>query len=242
MREKIVTSQAELDALPIDFDGRIIIKFGTPFNRAVVNRRFLFSVEARENSSVEAWGNSSVEAWENSSVEAWENSSVGAWGNAQVVDSSRSHNITANGNARIVHNPKNINEYIDHNNIQHSNGKAKLYKAVHKKGCVFVSDKKSDFEYIVGQTAAADYLDADSEIDCGHGIHIAYKEWAVDFGRNWEDLAILEVEADIDSIVVPTNGSGKVRTDKVLVLREVPLEECGLLGKILAKKRKKAEA
>ena len=234
MREKIVTSQAELDALPIDFDGRIIIKFGTPFNRAVVNRRFLFSVVA--------WENSSVEAWENSSVVARGNSSVVAWGNTQVVDCSRSHNITANGNARIVRNPKNINEYIEHYNIQHSNGKAKLYKAVHRKGCGFVSDKKSDFEYIIGQTAAADYLDDDSEIDCGHGIHIAYKEWAVDFGRNWEDLAILEVEADIDSIVVPANGSGKVRTDKVLVLREVPLEECGLLWKILAKNRKKAEA
>ena len=306
MREIIVTSQAELDAIPIDFDGRIIIKFGAPFNRAVVNRRFRFSVVARgnssvvargnssvealenssvvaqenssvvawENSSVVAWenssvvacGNSSVEAWENSSVvawgnssvvargnssvEAWENSSVVAWGNSsvvargntQVVDSSRSHNITANGNARIVHNPKNINEYISYYNIQHSNGKAKLYKAVHKKGCVFVSNNKSDFEYIVGQTATADYLDMDSGIDCGHGIHIAYKEWAVDFGRNWPDLAILEVEADIDSIVVPTKESGKVRTDKVLVLREVPLEECGLTGKILAKKQKKSEA
>ena len=242
MREIIVASQAELDALPIDFDGRIIIKFGTPFNRAVVNRRFRFSVVARENSSVEAWANSSVEAWANSSVVAFGNSSVEAWGNTQVVDSSRSHNIATNGNARIVRNPKNINEYIDHYNIQHSNGKAKLYKAVHKKGCGFVSDKKSDFEYIIGQTATADYLDVDSEIDCGHGIHIAYKEWAVYFGRNWEDLAILEVEADIDSIVVPTNGTGKVRTDKVLVLREVPLEECGLLGKILTKKRKKEEA
>ena len=28
MKNKIVTSQAELDAVPIDFDGRVIIKFG----------------------------------------------------------------------------------------------------------------------------------------------------------------------------------------------------------------------
>ena len=234
MEEIIVTSQAELDALPIDFDGRIIIKFRTPFNRAVVNRRFRFPVEA--------WENSSVEAWENSSVVARGNSSVVARGNSRVVDSSRSHNITTYGNSRIVRNPKNIDEYIEHYNIQHSNGKAKLYKAVHKVDGRFVSDKKWDFEYIIRQVATADFLDVDSEIDCGHGIHIAYREWAVDFGRNWEDLAILEVEADIDSIVVPTEGSGKVRTDKVLVLREVPLEECGLLGKIIAKKRKKAGA
>lgn len=30
MNEKIVTSQAELDAIPVDYSGRIIIKFGTP--------------------------------------------------------------------------------------------------------------------------------------------------------------------------------------------------------------------
>ena len=71
MKEKIVTSQAELDAIPVDFDGRIIIKFGTPYNRAVVNRRFMRSVVA--------WGNSSVVARENSSVVARENSSVEAW-------------------------------------------------------------------------------------------------------------------------------------------------------------------
>ena len=37
LEEIIVTSQAQLDALPIDTDGRIIIKFGTPYNRAVLN-------------------------------------------------------------------------------------------------------------------------------------------------------------------------------------------------------------
>ena len=84
----------------------------------------------------------------------------------------------------------------------------------------------------------ADSLAADPNVVCGHGIHISYKEWALDYGKNWNDLAILEVEADISSIIVPLNGSGKVRTDKVLVLREVPLEECGLLGKIMAKKRR----
>ena len=40
MEEIVVTSQAELDALPLDCDGRIVIKFGTPYNRAVVKRKF----------------------------------------------------------------------------------------------------------------------------------------------------------------------------------------------------------
>ena len=237
MEEIVVKSQAELDAIPFDFDGLIIIKFGTPYNRAIINRRFKYSVEAWENSSVVAWENSSVVARENSSVEAFDNSSVEARGNTQVVCCTDEHNIAVSGNARIVYNPKNITEYLDHYGIQQSDGTAKLYKAVHKRNDRYFSDKTCDFEYAIGEVAIADSLTTDPNVDCGHGIHIAYKEWALDYGKNWRDLAILEVEADISGIVVPLNGSGKVRTDKVLVLREVPLGECGLLGKILAKKQ-----
>ena len=68
MEEIIVTSQKELDAVPVDYNGRIIIKFGTYYNRAIVNRRFKYPVVAWGNSSVEARGNSSVEARANSSV------------------------------------------------------------------------------------------------------------------------------------------------------------------------------
>ena len=262
MEEIIVISQAEFDAVPIDFGGRIIVQFGTPYNPAIVNRRFLnpvvaignssvvarnnSSVEARgnssvvamDNSSVEASGNSSVVARENSSVVAWDNSSVEAWGNTQVVCCNDEHNIAVSGNARIVYNPKNITEYLDHYGIPQSDGKVKLYKAVHKRNDRYISDKMGDFEYTIGEVAIADSLTTDQNADCGHGIHISYKEWALDYGKNWKDLAILEVEADISSIIVPLNGSGKVRTDKVLVLREVPLEECGLLGKIMAKKQR----
>ena len=246
MKEIIVKSQAELDAIPIYFDGRIIIKFGEPYNRAIINRRFKHSVVACENSSVVARENSFVEARENSFVEARENSSVVARGNSfveargntQVVDCTDKHNIAVSGNARIVYNPKNITEYLDHYGIQQSDGTAKLYKAVHKRDGRYFSDKCGDFEYSIGETAIADGLTMDQSVDCGHGIHIAYKEWALYFGKDWRDLAILEVEADVSSIIVPLNGSGKVRTDKVIVLREVPLEECGLLGKIIAKKQR----
>lgn len=60
MEEIIVTNQAQLDEVPVDYNGRIIIKFGTPYNRAVVKRKYVFAVVAWENSSVEAWGNSTV--------------------------------------------------------------------------------------------------------------------------------------------------------------------------------------
>ena len=221
MKEIVVTSQAELDALPIDVDGRIVIKFGTPYNRAVVNRRFKYSVVA----------------WGNSSVEARENSSVVAWGNTQVVDSSRKHQITVSGNARIVYNPTNIDEYLEFHGIEDTGNTVKLYIAVHKREGRYFSDSDRSFEYVVGGEAVADRLDKDPDEDCGHGIHIAHKAWAVDYGRSWSDLAIIEVEAIKADIIVPLFGSGKVRVDKVKVLREVPLEECGILGKMLAKQR-----
>ena len=62
MKGIICTTQAELDAVAVDFDGRVVIKFGTPDNRAVVNRRFKYSVTAMGNSSVTACDNSSVTA------------------------------------------------------------------------------------------------------------------------------------------------------------------------------------
>ena len=246
MEEIIVKSQAELDALPTDYNGRIYIEFGTPYNRAVVKRRFKYSVVAWENSSVEAWENSSVEARENSSVVARGNSSVvargnssvEARGNAQVVDETRNGDVSVSGNARIVYNPRNINEYLKHHGIEETNGKVRLFKAVHKRNNEYVSDHNGEFTYTIGEEAQADNLDTNNLEDCGHGIHMAYKEWCVDYGREWKDLAILEVEAEVSGIVVPLGGCEKVRAEKVLVLREVPLEECGLLGKILAKRMK----
>ena len=195
------------------------------------------SVEARENSYVVAWGNSSVEAWENSSVEARENSYVVAWGNSQICDRSYSHKITASGNARVVYDPQNIDEYCDHYQIERTENTAKLYKAVHKKDGRYFSDRDGAFEYAIGEEATADGLTKNTSEDCGKGIHMAHKAWCVDYGKDWSDLAIIEVEVEAGGIIVPTRGCGKVRAAKVKVIREVPLSECGLLGKLLEKRR-----
>ena len=283
MKEIIVKSQKELDAVPIDYNGRIIIQFGTRYDRAVVNRKFKYSVEARENSSVVARGNSSVEAWENSSVEARENSSVEArenssvvargnssvvaWGNSsveargnssvearenssveargnssveakhnsQVNDKSDTHDVKVSGNARIVYDPQDIESYIETYELEHNDNTVRLFKAVHKCDGRYIADWNG-FEYKVGETAEADSLDTDVREDCGHGIHMAYKEWCVSYGANWGDLAILELETEITGVIVPIGGAGKVRAARAKVIREVPLEECGLYGKVLARK------
>ena len=240
MKEIICTSQAELDAVAVDFDGKAVIKFGTPYNPAVVNRRFKYPIEAWGNSSVEARGNSSVVARENSSVVAWENSSVVARGNSQIIDNAHNNNnkIKTNGNARIVYTPKNIEEYIDYYGLIATATTIKLYKAVHFCGGVYRSDYNHEFFYPIGDVVTPDNgFNESVRIKCGAGIHLAYKEWAIDYGAYWSDLAILECECEKSDVLVPLCGDGKVRARKAKVLREVPLEECGALGKIIAKRR-----
>ena len=208
------------------------------------------SVLARGNSSVIAWEkssvvareNSSVEARENSSVEAWENSSVEASGNSQIVDKSYKCTIKITGNARIVHMPKTAEDYCVFYNLDHNKNTGKFYKCVHKINGKYFSDKDNKFEYAIGQIIVPDYFDNDTNEDCGHGIHAAYLDWAIDYGKDWKDLAILEVEANLNDIIIPVNYPGKVRCKEVKVLREVPLEECGLCGKILAKKLIRVES
>lgn len=246
LEEITVKSQAELDDIPDNYAGRIYIEFGTVQNRAVVSKRYKRPVVARGNSSVEAWENSSVEARENSSVVARGNSSVVAWGNSsvvarnnvQIVDRQINCRIEITGNARIIYMPKTIDEYCSFYDIKHDKKKGVFFKCVHKRNGRYYSDHDCDFEYIVGEQAKADRLTDNPNDDCGHGIHMAHKAWVLDFGRNWNDLAILEVEAELDKIILPTDCSGKVRCAEVKVVREVPLEECGLYGKILSKRNK----
>ena len=319
MNEKIVTSQAELDAIPVDYNGKIIIKFGTANSLAVVSKKYLrpveasddsfvwasgnSSVEAYENSSVEAYGdsfvcaydnssvcahenscveargnssvcaydnscveargnsyvcahenssvwahdnssveaydNSSVEAYDNSSVCAYKNSSVYAYGNSQVVDAYRRGNIKVSGNARIVYNPDNIADWALANGITITDGKIRLYKAVHKRDGKYIADWDDDFTYTIGAVAEADGFTTDPAEDCGRGIHMATLGWSAVYGQDWDDIALLELEADADEIVVPLYETGKVRAPKALVIREVQLEEAGIMGKVLAKMRAK---
>ena len=168
---------------------------------------------------------------------ARENSSVEARGNSQIVDRLYGGRIQISGNARIVHMPKTIMEYCDFYGLDHDKKTGKFYKCVHKIGGRYFSDHTNSFEYVIGKRAVPDSFDRDTSEGCGHGIHVAYLAWALDFGRDWSDLAIIEVEAKLKDIILPESAVGKVRCKEVTVLREVPLEECGLFGKILAKRK-----
>lgn len=233
LSEITVKTQEVLDAIPDDFKGKIYIEGGKPFARIYLTKKYYYRVVAWENSSVVARENSSVEARGNSSVEARENS--------QIVDMLQGAKIKISGNSRIVYMPKNIHEFMDFYGIKHTKTKAKFFKAVHKVADDrFASDYDRCFYYQIGNTYKS-LCDPNTEIDCSHGLHIAHLNWALWFGSDWNDIAILEVETKIEDIVLPKSSEGKVRTKQIKVLREVPLEECGVFGKILARRKARSK-
>ena len=219
MNEITVRTQAEWDAVPKDFDGYIYIK--SESGRIIIAERKGCSVVAR--------GNSSVEARENSSVEAT--------GNTQVVQYSDYTAIKVSGNARIVRLPKTIEEFCDFHGVETRDGKAILYKAVRPDGKAFYD---GNFLYTIGEIAT-DKCDTSVERNCSTGLHIAHKHWALEFGRDKGEFKLLECAVPLDKIVLPKHTDGKVRTSELTVLREVPLEECGVYGKIIAKERARGD-
>lgn len=224
----------------VAYDKSCVIAIGNSNVVATANSR----IEAFGNASIEAWGYSSVSAKENVCVKAFEysniiacqNSIISASGNVQVIDKQKNGEIQISGNARIVRAPQNISGFLDFYNIKHTDTKAIFYKAVHRtdQKDVFKSSYDPNFEYIVGQTKT-ELCNGDASLSCTFGIHISYLEWALDFGLDWDDLAIIECETKISNILIPENTDGKVRTSEIKVLREVPLEQCGTYGKMLAK-------
>lgn len=118
--------------------------------------------------------------------------------------------------------------------IEHDKKTAKFFKAVHKDGDVYRSSMRPKFTYIIGEIKT-ETCDQNVNNTCSYGINISPLHFALDFGRGWPDLAILEVEADIDKIVIPRGTGGKLRTSEVKVIREVPLDECGIYGNIILK-------
>ena len=112
------------------------------------------------------------------------------------------------------------------------------YKCVHKnENGIYRSLYDSNFAYSIGDIITPDHFDSDLEVECASGIHIATLEWALEHYYFWSNnIAVLEVEVPEDAeIVVPYTSTGKLRASKVKVLREVPIEEYGLLGEIYRK-------
>ena len=99
-----------------------------------------------------------------------------------------------------------------------------MYKAVHKINGEYVSDYDKDFKYKIGNL----YKEECSEqIDksCDVGLHVSDLVFAINFGSNWENMAILEVIVPIETTVISKDCNGKIRTSELRVIREIEKEE-----------------
>lgn len=212
------------------------------------------SAELRGNSRAKLWGSSRAKLWggsraelrDNARAELWDNARAVLWGNArakasgnaQIVDVNRKDRASISGNARVVYLPQNLEEFISHYGVQSDDVKVTLYKAVHKEKGLYYSDYDPEYEYRIDKVAVPDNgFNGVAHEKCGAGINMAPLHWCLNCGRYWDDIAILEMTAQREDIVVPINTDGKVRARKAKVIREVPLSECGIYGKMLAKRR-----
>ena len=193
--------------------------------------------ELRDNARAVLRDYARAELRDNARAVLRDNARAEASGNAQIVDVCRSGRASVSGNARVVYLPQSLEEFISHYGIK-GDGEITLYKAVHKNNEKYFSDFDNGFEYRIGEIAVPDNgFDGDASEKCGAGINMAPIHWCLDYGREWDDLAILEMTATREDVVVPMNTDGKVRACKAKVVREVPLSECGIYGEILAKRR-----
>lgn len=208
------------------------------------------SVEAYNTSHIEAYGHSCIEAYENSYVIAHDYSRIKAYGNSHVIDFLIASNINLYERASVCSSPEEIKEFMDFYRIEHDKTTATFFKAVHKQveavsknqniiySYRYISDFDSHFEYKIGEKVISNGFDNNIMELCGAGIHVSDKHSALKFGMRWSDIALLEVRVKIKDILLPKHSNGAIRVPEVEVIREVPLKECGLIGKFILQKNK----
>jgi hypothetical protein len=107
---------------------------------------------------------------------------------------------------------------------------ATLYKAVHKTADgSYYADYDKSFKYEIGKKATQE-CNPSLDSSCTFGLHVSHFSFALNFGRGWTNLAILECSVPVAKIHVAKDCDGKVRTPELKVVREVPASEFETLG------------
>lgn len=103
------------------------------------------------------------------------------------------------------------------------------YKAVCKSDDGrYISHWDNKTEYRIGDIIETP-MDSNPDLTAVSGIHIASLEFAKNYGDNWKNAAILEIEVDMRDVVIPY-AKDQLRTKRGKVLREVPMAELGDWG------------
>jgi hypothetical protein len=207
--------------------------------------------EMRGSSQVkEMWESSQVNQMRESSQvnQMWESSQVKEmWGEAMVscfglqnitcsgynvirVRKSHQKNITVvlNDSSTLVVIPDPDTTFQDYSKrypVKMKGKTAVMYKAVHKaEDGTYYADYDHAYKYKIGKIHKAD-CDSSLNKSCTFGLHVSHFSWALNFGRSWSNMAILECSVSADKILVAKDCDGKVRTPSLKVIREVPPSE-----------------
>ena len=252
MKTIIVKTQKEFDKIKLDFSGEIIIK--DTKEELSINRSFdNAEISVSDNATIESvYGNATIKyVFGNATIEYVSGNAtiLLMTGLASIVLLYSATKIIAKGMniIRQIGDKKidiekgkdvtfiKIKETIEKNPtfefykrlypVESKLKKAIMYKAVHKSdNGEYYSNYDPNFKYIIGEIKKEN-CSKEKDNSCSQGIHISHKLWAIDFGRVWDDLAILECEVNEKDIVVSKDCDGKVRASKIKVIREVPKSE-----------------
>ena len=238
MEEIIIKTQKEYDKIKDDFEGEIKIignleRIYRKFEKAIVSIHGSAVINNVSDSAVinSVYGSaklllvtglaSILFVSNNAYVKTQGNNIVRYYKNEKNIKLDLSKETTV---IKLDKEIKNIEWYCKNYPVKHTKTKVIMYKTVHKVNEEYISNNDKNFKYEIGKIKT-DILDPIEKGSCSSGIHISHKYWALNFGKDWDDVALLECEVNKKDIVVCEDCDGKVRTSKVKVLREVPKEE-----------------
>jgi hypothetical protein len=151
----------------------------------------------------------------------------------QVLEGLKLKNININKYSKLIRfntfdTCQSVDFYLRQYPAKKSNdGKSLImYKACHKNSetGAYFSNYNYSFTYEIGKSYT-EKCSSNINRFCDEGLHVGDLNFAIGFAYDWDDLAILEVEVPIDSIVVTTFCTGEIRTSKLKVLRELSKSE-----------------
>lgn len=226
----IVKTQKQFDDISVDYDGVIDI----------VGDKEWLDISARPNATMSVYDNATIQYVSGNATIQY----VSGYASINLITAEAQVNCFGQNVVRYFEDEKNIKlkvsksttavilerfkptfeSYKTNYPVVVKGKKAIFYKAVHKKDGKYVSDYSSSFTYEIGKKKT-ETPNLSVKESCTAGIHISPLYWAVNFGKHWDDMAILECEVPIDKIIVAEDSDGKVRTSELKVLREVQESE-----------------
>lgn len=175
-----------------------------------------------DNASIEAYGNTYIETID-------ENASVKAFSNSRVYDLAGCTRIELNDYASVATSPKDLEGYTSFNGIKATESSFIAYSYAVKgdDGRYYLPSNPHDV-FAIGDKIITEIKNLSGAL--------------CDYQRDCRDCAIIELRVDKSSASIGDKymiGDEYMMRFPVVTIREIPLEECGALGKIILEKKKR---